>query len=144
MQIVGEPGIGKSRLLAELTHRVQARGYLVLRGRAAEFELDVPFAVVLDALNDYFGTLEPAFLQSLGPETLGVLAAIFPSLAASVDTLPEPRLQSERYRIHYAIRALLERLAERRPMVVIIDDVQWADAASVEMISHVLRASAGR
>ena len=140
VQIVGEPGIGKSRLLAELTStRRQARGYLVLRGRAAEFELDVPFAVVLDALNDYFGTLEPAFLQSLGPETLGELAAIFPSLAASVDTLPAPRLQSERYRIHYAIRALLERLAERRPMVVIIDDVQWADAASVEMIAHVLR-----
>ena len=111
----------------------------MLRGRAAEFELDVPFAVVLDALNDYFGTLEPAFLQSLGAETLGELAAIFPSLAASVDTLPTPRLQSERYRIHYAIRALLERLAERRPMVVIIDDVQWADAASVEMIAHVLR-----
>ena len=139
VQIVGEPGIGKSRLLAELSRRAQARGYLVLRGRAAEFELDVPFAVVLDALNDYFGTLEPAFLQSLGAETLGELAAIFPSLAASVDTLPAPRLQSERYRIHYAIRALLERLAERRPMVVIIDDVQWADAASVEMIAHVLR-----
>ena len=139
LQIIGEPGIGKSRLLAELHQRAQARGYLVLKGRAAEFELDVPFGVLLDAFNDYFGSLEPAFLQSLGSETLGELAAIFPSLTAAVDTLPPPRLQAERYRIHYAIRATLERLAERRPMVVMLDDVQWADAASVEMISHAIR-----
>ena len=104
LQIIGEPGIGKSRLLAELNQRAQARGYLVLKGRAAEFELDVPFGVLLDAFNDYFGSLEPSFLQSLGTETLGELAAIFPSLTASVDALPAPRLQAERYRIHYAIR----------------------------------------
>ena len=116
LQIVGEPGIGKSRLLAELHERAQARGFLVLYGRAAEFELDVPFGVLLDAFNAYLGTLEPAFLQSLGAETLGELAAVFPSLAASVDVLPTPRLQTERYRIHYAIRAVLERLAERRPI----------------------------
>ena len=139
LQIVGEPGIGKSRLLAELGQRAQARGYLVLRGRAAEFELDVPFGVLLAAFNDYFGSLDPAFMQSLGAETLGELAAIFPSLTASVDSLPAPRLQAERYRVHYAIQSVLERLAERRPIVVILDDVQWADAASVEMISHAIR-----
>ena len=139
LQIVGEPGIGKSRLLAELHERAQARGFLVLYGRAAEFELDVPFGVLLDAFNAYLGTLEPAFLQSLGAETLGELAAVFPSLASSVDVLPMPRLQTERYRIHYAIRAVLERLAERRPILVTLDDVQWADAASIEMIAHVLR-----
>jgi DNA-binding NarL/FixJ family response regulator len=139
LQIVGEPGIGKSRLLAELSQRAQARGYLVLRGRAAEFELDVPFGVLLAAFNDYFGSLDPAFMQSLGAETLGELAAIFPSLTASVDSLPAPRLQAERYRVHYAIQAVLERLAERRPIVVVLDDVQWADAASVEMISHAIR-----
>jgi DNA-binding NarL/FixJ family response regulator len=139
LQIVGEPGIGKSRLLAELSQRAQARGYLVLRGRAAEFELDVPFGVLLDAFNDYFGSLEPSFVQSLGAETLSELATIFPSLAGSVDSFPAPRLQAERYRVHYAIQSVLERLAERRPIVVILDDVQWADAASVEMISHAIR-----
>jgi DNA-binding NarL/FixJ family response regulator len=139
VQIVGEPGIGKSRLLAELGQHAQARGYLVLRGRAAEFELDVPFGVLLAAFNDYLGSLDPAFMQSLGAETLGELAAIFPSLTASVDSLPAPRLQAERYRVHYAIQSVLERLAERRPIVVILDDVQWADAASVEMISHAIR-----
>src|ERR1700759_3123419 len=46
VQIVGEPGIGKSRLLTELCRRGEARGYLVLDGRAAEFERDIPFGVV--------------------------------------------------------------------------------------------------
>ena len=44
VQIVGEPGIGKSRLLLELARRAKARGFLVLAGRAAEFEQDLPFA----------------------------------------------------------------------------------------------------
>ena len=59
MAIVGEPGIGKSRLLGELCRRGEERGYLVLDGRAAEFERDIPFGLVVDALNDYLGSLEP-------------------------------------------------------------------------------------
>ena len=55
VQIVGEPGIGKSRLLAELCRRGEDRGYLVLEGRAAEFERDIPFGLIVDALNDYLG-----------------------------------------------------------------------------------------
>src|SRR5262249_60970519 len=57
VQIVGEPGIGKSRLLQELTRRASARGYLVLAGRAAEVEQDLPFAVLRDACNDELGAV---------------------------------------------------------------------------------------
>ena len=59
VQIIGEPGIGKSRLLLELVRRARARGYLVLAGRAAEFEQDLPFAVLRDACNDYLGSIDP-------------------------------------------------------------------------------------
>ncbi|MBV8944521.1 MAG: AAA family ATPase, partial [Solirubrobacterales bacterium] len=59
VQIVGEPGIGKSRLMAEVCRRGEDRGYLVLDGRAAEFERDIPFGLIVDALNDYLGSLEP-------------------------------------------------------------------------------------
>ena len=60
VQIVGEPGNRKSRLLAELCCRREDRGYLALEGRAAEFERDIPFGLIVDALNDYLGSLEPA------------------------------------------------------------------------------------
>src|SRR5215813_11051532 len=140
VQIVGEPGIGKSRLLQELTRRASARGYLVLAGRAAEFEQDLPFAVLRDACNDYLGSIRQRLLVSLRPETVSELAAVFPSVSGGTGP-PAPRqgVGDDRYRTHYAIRELLEWLAARQPTVVALDDVHWADAASVEVIAHLLR-----
>ncbi|HUO72213.1 MAG TPA: AAA family ATPase [Solirubrobacteraceae bacterium] len=138
LQIVGEPGIGKSRLLAELRRRGEDRGYLVLDGRAAEFERDIPFGLIVDALNDYLASLDPEMLCALDGDPLRQLGAIFPSLARD-DASTERGGGAERYRLHYAVRSVLERLAERQPMVLALDDVHWADAASVEMLTHLLR-----
>src|SRR5438067_11084755 len=62
VQILGEPGIGKTRLLSELGRCAEERGWLVLDGRAAEFEREVPFGLMVDAMNDYLGGLEPAVI----------------------------------------------------------------------------------
>ena len=139
VQIVGEPGIGKSRLLAELCRRGEDRGYLVLNGRAAEFERDIPFGLIVDALNDYFGSLEPAVLRALDDDVPRELAAIFPALPRDPDTAVSGGQGAERYRLHYAVRSVLERLAGRQPLLLALDDVHWADAASVEMLAHLLR-----
>ena len=139
VQLVGEPGIGKTRLLAELGLRAEQRGWLVLDGRAAEFERDVPFGLIVDALNDYLGGLEPALLRSLDDDALAELASIIPSLSRYADEATARSTESERYRAHYAIRALLERLASRQPVALTLDDVHWADAASVEVVGHLVR-----
>ncbi|HUA72206.1 MAG TPA: AAA family ATPase [Solirubrobacteraceae bacterium] len=139
VQIVGEPGIGKSRLLSELCRRGEDRGYLVLNGRAAEFERDIPFGLIVDALNDYFGSLEPAVLRALDDDIPRELAAIFPALPRDPDTPASRGEGAERYRLHYAVRGVLERLAGRQPLLLALDDVHWADAASVEMLAHLLR-----
>ena len=57
LDVVGEPGIGKSALLAELGTRADDRGCLVLGGRGAEYERDVPFGALVDALDDYLASL---------------------------------------------------------------------------------------
>jgi len=139
VQIVGEPGIGKSRLLSELCRRGEDRGYLVLNGRAAEFERDIPFGLIVDALNDYFGSLEPVVLRALDDDVSRELAAIFPALPRDPDSAVSRGEGAERYRLHYAVRSVLERLARRQPLVLALDDVHWADAASVELLSHLLR-----
>jgi DNA-binding NarL/FixJ family response regulator len=139
VQIIGEPGIGKSRLLSELAGRAAGRGYLALEGRAAEFEREVPFGVVVDALNDYAGALQRSQLRALGEETLAELAALFPSLAGVAPEPTTPRLEAERFRAHYAIRSLLERLASQQPVVIALDDLHWADDASIEVIGHLVR-----
>jgi ATP/maltotriose-dependent transcriptional regulator MalT len=139
VQIVGEPGIGKSRLLSELCRRGEDRGYLVLDGRAAEFERDIPFGLIVDGLNDYLGSLEPALLRALDEGLVAELASVFPSVPRWERV--EARLDdtAERYRLHYAIRSVLERLTSRQPMLLALDDVHWADAASLEVLAHLLR-----
>jgi ATP/maltotriose-dependent transcriptional regulator MalT len=139
VQVVGEPGIGKSRLLAELCTRAEDRGYLVLDGRAAEFERDIPFGLIVDALNDYLGSLEPALLRTLDEGMLADLASVFPSVPRYDRAAVRPDDNAERYRLHYAIRSVLERLTARQPLLLALDDVHWADAASVEVLTHLLR-----
>jgi DNA-binding CsgD family transcriptional regulator len=139
VHMAGEPGIGKTRLLAELCSRAEQRGWLVLDGRAAEFERDVPFGVMVDALNDYIGGLEPAWLRSLDDGALVELASIFPALSRHAADGAPRAVASGRYRAQYAIRTLLERLVRRHPVVLALDDVHWADAASVELIGHLVR-----
>src|SRR4051794_860671 len=75
----GEPGIGKSRLLEELRARADARGHLVLSGRAAELERELPFGAWVDALADYAGALGVDRLERLVGEQLPELAAVLPA-----------------------------------------------------------------
>lgn len=139
IEVVGEPGIGKSRLLSELASRAVGRGYLVLDGRAAEFERDVPLGLIVEALNDYVGSLDSTVLGSLDDATVEELASIFPALASRREPDDPGWPTGDRYRAQYAMRALLERLARPRPLVLILDDVHWADGASIDVIAHISR-----
>src|SRR5688572_7261222 len=65
IEVAGEPGIGKTRLLAELATRADALGYLVLSGSASELDADLPFWVFVDALDEYIAALEPRRLDAL-------------------------------------------------------------------------------
>jgi hypothetical protein len=85
------------------------------------------------------GGLPQSVLALLGEETVAELAALLPSLAAPVSAPAGPRLGTERYRTHYAIRALLERLGAQEPTVLALDDLHWADDASIEVIGHLIR-----
>ena len=137
LELVGEPGIGKTRLLAELAARADARGYLVLSGRAGELELDLPFWVFVDALDEYVHGLDPHRLDSLDDDVLAELATVFPSLAG-LATGRTTAIQHERYRSHRAVCTLLETLAQTQPVVLVLDDVHWADPASVELLGALL------
>ncbi|HEU5009474.1 MAG TPA: AAA family ATPase [Gaiellaceae bacterium] len=136
--LVGEPGIGKTRLLREFATRAERRGYLVLSGSAAELERDLPFSVFVDAVDEYVEGLEPHRLATLDGDVQGELAHVFPSLSGLASGR-EVALQHERYRAHRAVRALLEHLAETRPLVLVLDDLHWADSASVELLGALLR-----
>ncbi|MDQ4131557.1 MAG: AAA family ATPase, partial [Actinomycetota bacterium] len=135
--VAGEPGIGKSRLVGEVCRRGDAQGHLVLAGRGAEYERDLPFGPFMEALDDYLRSLDEAFFDELGRQALGELAVVFPSMARFA--LDRPPLHAERYRSHLAVRALLGELSRSRPVVLALDDLHWGDAASIELLIHLLR-----
>jgi ATP/maltotriose-dependent transcriptional regulator MalT len=137
-EISGEPGIGKTRLLAELAGRADRRGYLVLGGSASELERDLPFWLFVDALDEYVQGLDPRRLAGLSREERSELGTVLPSIRPSGPALTVAT-QDERYRSHRAIRALLELLAVRQPVLLILDDIHWADAGSVELLGALLR-----
>ena len=138
VEVVGEPGIGKTRLLSELVDRADAAGHLVLSGAASELERDLPFGVFVDALDEYLHGLEPRRLDALDDDVRNGLANVFPSLS-ELATAEGTAFRHERHRSHRAVRELLERLTGISPLVLVLDDVHWADPASIDLLGALLR-----
>ncbi len=134
LALVGEAGIGKSTLLDAAAAASERSGMLVLRGRAAEHEREVPFGLVVDALDDHVAGLHPSRLAAAGPELGAVLPAAGETSAPAAEAGP-----AERFRHHRTVRSLLELLGRERPLALLLDDVHWADEASVELVLHLLR-----
>ncbi|WP_084556174.1 helix-turn-helix transcriptional regulator [Couchioplanes caeruleus] len=134
--VAGDPGIGKSRLLSEFGELAGRAGLALCSARASEFELHVPFGVFVDALDDLLAELGPERLAELGEPQLTLLAAAFPAIsaAARIDLV-----DVERYRLHRAIRSLLELAAGPTGLVLALDDLHWADEGTVELLDHLLR-----
>lgn len=136
--LAGGSGIGKTRVLCELSAIAGLRGFLVLEGSASEMERELPLSVFVDALDEYLGGLEPDRLCALDDDIRTELAFAFPSLTPLAIGAPVTGLH-ERYRSHRAMRGLLECLAAARPLVLILDDFHWADSASIELLGALLR-----
>ena len=126
-------GIGKTRLLAELAARADARGHIVLSGPGAELERDLPFWVFVDALDEYVAGVEPA---AAGEPRRGRPRRARPGLPVAVRARRRRRRRRSRTSAtatHRAVRELLERLAATKPLVLVLDDFHWADPASVDL-----------
>jgi DNA-binding CsgD family transcriptional regulator len=127
----GAPGIGKTRLLDELCARAGAAGVAVLRGRAATAQGDVPYDVLAAALEPWLAAHPDA--GAAGADVALAIAAFTGTAAVAA------AVGDERWRIWRGTRALVERAAADGPVVVALDDVHWADGASVGLIASLLR-----
>jgi class 3 adenylate cyclase/tetratricopeptide (TPR) repeat protein len=145
--IVGEPGIGKSRLLYEFRQRIGDRAAWQ-EGRCVSFGQSIPFHPLIDSLRRSFGIEdgddEATVAEKLEREilTLGAdLRSIIPYIRNLVGVDPaDPAVssmdpQERRGELFYALRRLLLQAAEVRPQVVVYEDVHWTDKATEEYLT---------
>ena len=137
LEVVGEPGIGKTTMLDGVGEPRSSRR-LVLRGRAAEFECDLPYGLFIDALDAHLVGVTQGRHPKLDEDRLAELAGVFPSLEREV-AAPIVVVREERFRFHRAVRALLEQLAGSGSLVLALDDVHFADPASCELLASLVR-----
>jgi eukaryotic-like serine/threonine-protein kinase len=147
MLIEGESGAGKTALVSHFLEDLRRRepSARVLAGRCDERET-VPYKAidgVVDALTRMLCKLPDAEVAAVLPRRAGLLLQAFPVLGkvAALRTLPrydaiEP--DELRFRAFTALRELLGRLAERGPLVLWIDDLQWADPDSIDLLAWVM------
>lgn len=139
--ISGEAGIGKSRLIEEFALR-NRRGIQCLAGRAFSATSATPYAVWVEALEPHLRSLPRRELLRVVSDSPDLLR-LFPSVASLLSIVTEAPQPSdvglEQTRLFGQVRLLLSRLSETTPVVVALDNLQWADRSSLELLHFVTR-----
>jgi predicted ATPase len=130
-------GIGKSRRGKVLLEEATRRGWSTTDGRAFPAESGVPYALFAEALQPIVRHFDAAALQVL-TRGVGELTRIFPWLGGPM-AAGEPPSPDFRSRLHWHFAQFLRGLAERQPLVVVLEDRQWADTSSLELLHFVAR-----
>ena len=135
---MGEPGIGKSRLAAEFAASAHDDGAVVLSGRSFE-EAIVPYQPFVEALRQYVADCDPAELQARLGDDAAPLATLVPELSARLpDRTERAAEEGQRHRLFDAVAALLSNTSLSAPVLLVLDDLQWADPATLLLLKHVV------
>ena len=143
--VSGEGGVGKSRLVAELAGRAETRGWDVARGRAYPVERGVPYALFADAFMPLLGGMDSDTLTVLSRGGEAELSYLFPALAASRDDAADATggdPEEFRTRLMWNFAEFLKNYSARSPLLVVLEDLQWADDSSLHLL-HFLARQAG-
>jgi len=140
--VAGEPGIGKTALTAELARLVRAGGGLVLYGRWGE-EVLAPYQAFREALTDYARACPEALLRRDLGDLAGEIALLCsePAQRIGVSAVrPLVAAEAERFRLFDSLDTWVGRIGTRHPVLLVLDDLQWADQSSLLLLSHLMQA----
>jgi DNA-binding CsgD family transcriptional regulator len=134
----GEAGVGKTRLVAELTGRCAADGARVLAGGCVPVaEGGLPFAPIVEALRGLLAELGAGALRELTGPSWPELARLLPALGEPGSTAPSD--QEGQSRLFELLLGLLGRLGARAPLVLVVEDLHWADRSTRDLLAFLAR-----
>ncbi len=135
----GEPGVGKTRMTEELEAEAERHGFLTLTGHCYDMEGAPPYIPFIEILQSIIRTIEPDMLL----ETLGngaqEVAKLIPELRQQFPNIPDPRKlapEQERLFLFNNLRDFFGRLANQRPLLLIIEDLHWTDEPTLLLFQH--------
>ena len=141
--LAGEPGAGKSRLAREFAGSAAMEGALVLYG-ACDAVVRTPYGPFVEALDRLVRVTEVGELRAALGAGGGELTRLLPDLPALVGELPEPveaDPDTERHRLHTEVADLLANVSRERPILLVLEDGQWADAPTLLLLRHLARSA---
>lgn len=140
--VTGEAGIGKTRLVRELAQCASARGADVLVGSCVDLPDDVlPYAPFVEVLSDLLRRDGAGSLLTLAGPTGDELSRLLPVLGAGAPAEPSTGSAA---RLLLAVESILEGLAASRPVLLVVEDVQWADASTRDLLVLLAHQTRGR
>src|SRR5947209_7702107 len=135
--VVGEAGIGKSRLVREFSRRASEQGALVLTGECVDLaEVELPYAPIVGALRSVVRERNEPELARLFGGARAELARLLPELGDADPGLPGSLGQA---RLFELVLGVLSRLSQEQPVALVIEDVHWADSASLDLLAFLVR-----
>ncbi|HEV7387158.1 MAG TPA: AAA family ATPase [Gemmatimonadaceae bacterium] len=140
--ITGEGGIGKTRLAMAAAERAAKKGWSVAVGRAYPVETGVPYALFSDAFLPLVSKLEPATMALLTRGGASDFGNVFPYLStlAPRDRASAGADPSElKARLLWSFTQFLSRLSAKQPLLIVLENLQWADESSLELLHFVAR-----
>jgi len=145
--IEGEPGIGKSRLMHEVVRFAAAQGVPTLATNCYEIERATPYQPVIDLVTRALDRVSDAALRTLAPVSLAELAALVPEIGERVPGLPplsNDFPEARQARLPRAVDQLLEAARGGGASILMVDDIQWADDASAQVLQVLARRASQR
>lgn len=146
LMLMGDAGIGKTRLAEEMSREARQRGWAVVWSRLYTQESSVPYRVWIEALRKTLPLgsralpdLEPATLQAMAALLPELREALPPSLLERAGTPHGQTPEQEQLRLRDAIGDWLKLISENTPLLIVLDDIQWADSSSYGLFGHLAR-----
>jgi predicted ATPase/transcriptional regulator with XRE-family HTH domain len=136
--VAGEPGVGKTRLSQEAMLACRDRGFVVATGRCYEPHRSVPYYPFLEALSTLYGAA-PEPVRAQIPARRPHLMRLLPDQPGNEVPATGTSPQEEQQRLFWAVSGFVHAISESVPVALLLDDLHWADDASLELLQHLTR-----